>query len=50
LPGGGLYDYKTDLGIDLSFSINFTIAVSIGLFFYAMGFVFLKTFSSKLAA
>lgn len=44
------YDYRADLGINLSYSTNFLIFAGQGLLFYTASFIFLKFHTTKIAA
>lgn len=46
---GGLYDYRKDLGINLSFSWNLMVLAGQGLLFYVCSFCLLRFHTSRLA-
>jgi ABC-type polysaccharide/polyol phosphate export permease len=44
------YDYKADLGINLSYGVNWLILLGQGLFFYSASFFLLKFYTARIAA
>jgi len=46
---GGRYDYKSDLGVNLTYSQNFIVLISLGLSFYLVSFLLLKYFTVRIA-
>jgi ABC-type polysaccharide/polyol phosphate export permease len=47
---GGNYDYKEDLGVNLSYGSNFLSLIGLGIFFYVVSFLLLKFFTVRIAA
>lgn len=46
---GGVYDYKTDLGINLSYANNFMALLGVGIAFYLASYFLLKFYTVRVA-
>lgn len=46
---GGWYDYKDDLGVNMTYGQNFMALIGLGFFFYFASFFLLKYFTVRIA-